>query len=118
MYTARYRAIFSRLRESDIAVGFGPACRVRDGGISSKLCPGANKIDLKSEHETLLKALQDELITDMRKQLVNSHVDMRKRTSEAVELSLAEHRKEVGRLEEDRQHFVNALAESINEVTR
>ena len=33
-------------------------------------------------------------------------------------MSLAEHSKEVGRLEEDRQHFVNALAESMNEVTR
>ena len=43
---------------------------------------------------------------------------MRKRTAEAVELSLAEHRAEVARLAEDRQHFVNALAESMNEVTR
>ena len=43
---------------------------------------------------------------------------MRQRTVEAVESTRVEHRKEITRLEEDRQHFVSALAESINEVTR
>ena len=49
---------------------------------------------------------------------MNGHAEMRKRTAEAVELSLDEHRAEVTRLEEDRQHFVTALAESMNEVNR
>ena len=43
---------------------------------------------------------------------------MRKYTVEVVELSHAEHRKYVTRLEEDRQHFVSALADSMNQVTR
>ena len=43
--------------------------------------------------------------------------DMRQRTAEAVELSRAEHRKEIIRIEEDREHFVSALAESMNQVT-
>ena len=33
-------------------------------------------------------------------------------------MSHAEHCTEVTRLEEDRQHFVSALADSMNEVTR
>ena len=71
----------------------------------------------KSEHAIPIKAREDELVTDMRKQLVNGHAEMRKRTAEAVELSLA-HRTEVTRLEEERQHLVNTLAEPMNEVTR
>jgi hypothetical protein len=43
---------------------------------------------------------------------------MRKQTSEAVEVARAECRKDITRLEEDRQHFVNELAASMNEVTR
>jgi hypothetical protein len=43
---------------------------------------------------------------------------MCKKTSEAVEIARAEHRKDISRLEEDRQHFVNELAVSMNEVTR
>ncbi len=40
---------------------------------------------LKSEHSILLKKREDELITDMRYQLVKGHVDMRKQTAEVVE---------------------------------
>ena len=36
---------------------------------------------------------------------------MRQRTAEAVESTRAEHRKDITRLEEDRQHFLSALAE-------
>ena len=72
----------------------------------------------RSEHALLLKAREDKLVTDMQQQLVNGHADMRKRTAEAGELSLAEHRAEVTRLEEDRQLFVITLAESMHEVTR
>ena len=43
---------------------------------------------------------------------------MRRQTAEAVESSLSEHRAEITLLEQDTQHFVNALAESMNEVTR
>ena len=43
---------------------------------------------------------------------------MCKKTSEAVETARAEHRKDITRLEEDRQHFVSALAESMNAATR
>ena len=43
---------------------------------------------------------------------------MCKKTSEAVEIARAEHRREITRVEEDRRHFVNELAESMNEVTR
>ena len=71
-----------------------------------------------SEHEILLKRREDELSTEMRQQLVKGHVDMRRQTAEAVELYCSEHHAEVARLEEDKQHFVNALAESMNEVTR
>ena len=73
---------------------------------------------LKSEHESLLKRREDELVADMRKQLSIGYSDMRQRTAEAVELSRTEHRKYIFRLEEDWQHFVSALAESMNEVTR
>ena len=48
---------------------------------------------LKSEHGTLLKRWEDELVADMRKQLSIRYSDMRQRTAEAVELSRAEHRK-------------------------
>ena len=41
----------------------------------------------------MLKAREDELVTDMRKQLVNGYAEMRQRTAEAVELAHAEHRK-------------------------
>ena len=54
----------------------------------------------------------------MRKQLSIGYSDMRQRTAEAVETTRAEHRKELTRLEEDRQHLVSALAESMREVTR
>jgi hypothetical protein len=43
---------------------------------------------------------------------------MRQRTAEAVELSHTEHRTEIRRLAEDRQHFVSALAGSMNEAKR
>ena len=43
---------------------------------------------------------------------------MRRQTAEVVESSLSEHRAEITRLEQDKQHFVNAFAESMNEVTR
>ena len=39
----------------------------------------------KSEHALMLKAREDELITDMRSQLVKGHADMRKQTAEVVE---------------------------------
>ena len=72
----------------------------------------------KSEHATLLKKREDELITDMRQQLVQGHADMRRQTVEVVESSLSEHSADITSLEHDNQHFVNALAESTNEVTR
>ena len=43
---------------------------------------------------------------------------MKQRTVEAVELARTEHRKDITRLDEDRQHFVGAFADSMNEVTR
>ena len=61
---------------------------------------------LKSEHESLLKRREDELVADMRKQFSIGYSDMRQRTAQAVELSRAEHPKDVTRLEEGRQHFV------------
>ena len=66
---------------------------------------------LKSEHESMLKQREEDLVADMRKQLLIGYSDMRQRTAEAVETTRAEHRKEITRLEEDRQHFVSALAE-------
>ena len=73
---------------------------------------------IKSEHEAMLKRREEDLIADMRKQLSIGYSDMCKKTSEAVETARAEHRKDITRLEEDRQHFVNELAASMNEVTR
>jgi hypothetical protein len=72
----------------------------------------------KSEHESILKKREDDLVANMRKQLSIGYSDMCKKTSEAVETARAEHRKDITRLEEDRQHFVSALAESMNEVAR
>ena len=72
---------------------------------------------LKSEHATLLKKREDELITDMRQQFVKGHAEMRRQTAEVVESSLSEHRAEITCLEQDKQLFVNALAEYMNEVT-
>ena len=43
---------------------------------------------------------------------------MRRQTAEVVESSLSGHRAEITRLEGDKQHFVDAVAESMNEVTR
>jgi len=62
---------------------------------------------LKSEHEEMLKKREKDLVTDMQKQLSIGYSDMCKKTSEAVEVVRAEHRKDISRLEEDRQHFVN-----------
>jgi hypothetical protein len=73
---------------------------------------------LRSEHEAMLKKREEDLVADMRKQLSIGYSDMCKKTSEAVEVVRAEHRKDITRLEEDRQHFVNELAASMNEVTR
>jgi hypothetical protein len=73
---------------------------------------------LKSEHEAMLKRREEDLIADMRKKLSIGHSDMCKKTSEVVETAQAEYRKDITRLEEDRQHFVNELAASMNEVTR
>jgi hypothetical protein len=79
---------------------------------------GDSKYIPKSEHTLMFKQSEDELVTDMRTQLVNCHAEMRKRTAEAVELYIAEHRAQVTCLEEDRQHFATALAKSINETTK
>ena len=73
---------------------------------------------LKSEHAILLKNREDELITDMRQQLVKGHAEIIRQTAKSVELSLAEHGAEITRLAKDKQHFVIALGESMNEVTR
>ena len=73
---------------------------------------------LRSEHEAMLKKREEDLVADMRKQLSIGYSDMCKKTSEAVEVARAEHRKVITRLEEDRQRFVNELAASMNEVTR
>ena len=54
---------------------------------------------LKSEHESVLKRREDELVVDMRKQLSIGYSDMHQRTAEAVETTRAEHRKEITRLE-------------------
>ena len=48
---------------------------------------------LKSEHESMLKKREEDLIADMRKQLSIGYSDMCKKTSEAVETARAEHRK-------------------------
>ena len=55
---------------------------------------------LKSEHESMLKKREEDLVADMRKQLSSCYSDMCKKTSEAVETARAEHRKEITRLEE------------------
>ena len=73
---------------------------------------------LESEHAILLKRREDELITDMRKQLVKSHAEMGRQMVEAVDSPLSEHRVEIAHLEVDKQHVVNALAEYMNEFTR
>ena len=57
---------------------------------------------LKSEHESMLKKREEDLVADMRKQLSIGYSDMCKKTSEAVETARAEHRKEITRLEEYR----------------
>ena len=53
------------------------------------------KYILKSEHESILKVREDELVADTLKQLAIGYVDMKQRTTEAVELSRAEHHKEI-----------------------
>ena len=60
----------------------------------------------------MLKVREDELVADMRQQLAIGYADMKQRTVEAAELSRTAHRRE------DRQHFVGALADCMNEVTR
>ena len=60
----------------------------------------------------MLKKREEDLVADMRKQLSIGYSDMCKKTSEAVETARAEHRKEIARLEDDRPHFVNELAEN------
>ena len=47
-----------------------------------------SKYILKSEHALMLRKREDELITDMRSQLVKGHADMRKQTVEAVASSV------------------------------
>jgi hypothetical protein len=66
----------------------------------------------------MLKKREDELIVDMRNQLVNGHAEVRRQTAQDVESSIFEHRAEITRLEEDRQQVVNSLADSMNEVAR
>ena len=73
---------------------------------------------LKSEHALVLKKLEDELIADMRSQLVKGHAEMRRKTAEAVGTAMADQRAEITRPEKDSQHFADPLAETMNEVTR
>ena len=54
---------------------------------------------LTSEHESMLKKREEDLVTDMKKQLSIGYSDMCKKTSEAVETARAEHRREITRLE-------------------
>ncbi len=103
----------SRLREADRQLASARREELEMEAYIRNSARDKAKYILKSEHESQLRAREDELVTDMRKQLANGHANMRKRTAEAVELSHAEHRKEVTRLEQDRQHFVSAPAESM-----
>ena len=63
----------------------------------------------------MLKQREEDLVADMRKQLLIGYSDMRQRTAEAVETTRAEHRKELTRLEEDRQNSESAFVDQMNE---
>ena len=53
----------------------------------------------------MLKRREEDLEADMRKQLSIGYSDMHQRTVEAVETTRAEQRKDITRLEVDRQHL-------------
>ena len=91
-------------------VGCGPARRDGDGLFIKTSARDDSKYIRKSEHALMLKKREDELITDMRNQLVKAHEEIRKQTAEAVEAAISDQRAEITRLEKGSQHFVDSLA--------
>ncbi len=66
----------------------------------------------------MLKQKEGTLLADMTTQLHKSHAEMQRQTFVAVKEAVSEVKADIARVEGDRQHVVNALAEAMNEVTR
>ncbi len=110
--------MLSRLRESDKQL-----VSARREGMEMELfiknsAPDDNEYILKSTRALMLRKREDEFITHMRSQLLKGHAAVRKQTAEVVEAAVSDQRAGITRLETDRQHFVESLAETMNEVTR
>ena len=71
---------------------------------------------LKSDHVVLLKGREDELLADMKTQLVKGHVEMMSQSAEAVGFAVTGLTADIARAEGDGQHFLNSLAEALNEI--
>ena len=72
---------------------------------------------LKSDHAAAFKTSEEELLTNMKNQLVKGFAEMKKQAAEAVEAAVASQRSEIKRLEGDCNHFSASLADAMNEVT-
>ena len=59
---------------------------------------------LKSDHVNALKKREEELLTDMKNQLVKGYAEMKKQSAEAVEAAVESQRSEIKRLEGDCNH--------------
>ena len=71
---------------------------------------------LKTDHATILKNREGELLPEMKSQLLKGHADMRRQTAEAVEAAVASPKSATTRLEGDCTHFSTSLAQVMNEV--
>ena len=66
----------------------------------------SDRFMLKSDHAVMLKTREEELLADMKAQIVRGHADV-----EAVESAVVGLRTELTRAECDRQHFATSLAQ-------
>ncbi|MFM7984509.1 MAG: hypothetical protein ACKPKO_34805, partial [Candidatus Fonsibacter sp.] len=72
----------------------------------------------RDEHLAATKSKKDEFLSEMKLHLTTGFGDLKKSHLAECQSMRAERDEIVARLEADRQHFVKALAESMNEVTQ
>ncbi|MFM7985023.1 MAG: hypothetical protein ACKPKO_37460, partial [Candidatus Fonsibacter sp.] len=72
----------------------------------------------RDEHIIAMKSRKDEFLSEMKLHLTKGLGDLKRSHVAEIQSLKMESDETVARLEADRQHFVKALAESMNEVTQ
>ena len=84
--------------------------------IKNDLARDRNKLILKTDHVSLLKKREDELLEDMQTQQYGGHAEIRRQTAEGVQSVAVGLKSEITRLEDDHQQVVSSFAEAMNEI--